>query len=120
MALNTLYNGIDAKVFEQIKALEMASKVWTRLEKTYEGTSTVKSAKLYMLKDKFANFKMKDDEFIPEMFYRLQVIVNDLKSLREDVKNKDFSLKFLMNLPKKFAILRKMIQREDLYKVTLN
>jgi hypothetical protein len=77
MALNTLYNGIGAK--------------------------------LYMLKDKFASFKMKDDESIPEMFYRLQVIVNDLKSLGENVKDKDFSHKFLMNLPKKFAILRKMI-----------
>jgi hypothetical protein len=63
---------------------------------------------------------MKDDESIPEMFYRLQVIVNDLKSLGEDVKDKDFSHKFLMNLPKKFAILRKMIQREGLDKVTPN
>jgi hypothetical protein len=27
MALNTLYNGIDAKVFEQIKDLEMASEL---------------------------------------------------------------------------------------------
>jgi hypothetical protein len=71
MALNTLYNGIDAKIFEQIKDLEMASEVWTRLEETYEGTSTVKSAKLYMLKDKFASFKTKDDESIPEMIYRL-------------------------------------------------
>jgi hypothetical protein len=50
MTLNTIYNGIDAKVFEQIKDLEKASEVWTRLEETYEGTSTVKSAKLYMLK----------------------------------------------------------------------
>jgi hypothetical protein len=73
-----------------------------------------------MLKDKFASFKMKDDESIPEMFYRLQIIVNDLKSLGEDVKDKDFSHKFLMSLPKKFAILRKMIQREGLDKVTPN
>jgi hypothetical protein len=71
MTLNTLYNGFDAKVFEQIKDLKKASEVWTRLEETYEGTSTVKSAKLYMLKDKFSTFKMKDDESIPEMFYRL-------------------------------------------------
>jgi hypothetical protein len=98
----------------------MASEVWTRLEETYEGTSTVKSAKLYMLKDKFTSFKMKDDESIPEMFYRLQIIVNNLKSLGEDVKDKDFSHKFLISLPKKFAILRKMIQREGLDKVTPN
>jgi hypothetical protein len=71
MAPNTIYNDIGSKVFEQVKDLERASEVWTRLEKTYEGATTVKSAKLYMLKDKLSNFKMKDDESIPEMFYRL-------------------------------------------------
>ena len=60
-------------MFEQIKDLEKASEVWVRLEETYEGTSMVKSAKLDMLKDKLSNFKMKDDESILEMFYRLQV-----------------------------------------------
>jgi hypothetical protein len=90
------------------------------LEETYEGTSTVKSAKLYMLKDKFSTFKMKEDESIPKMFYRLQVIANDLKGLGEDIKNKDFSHKFLMCLPKKFSTLRKMIFREGLDKVTPN
>jgi hypothetical protein len=48
MALNTIYNGIDLKVFEQIKDLKKASEVWTRLEETYEGTTMVKSAKLYI------------------------------------------------------------------------
>jgi hypothetical protein len=117
MAFNTLYHGFDAKVFEQIKDLEKASEVWTRLEETYEGTSIVKSAKLYMLKDKFSTFKMKDDESVPEMFYRLQVIVNDLKGLGKKVENKDFSHKFLMCLSKKFATLRRMIFREGLDKV---
>jgi hypothetical protein len=83
MALNIIYNGIDSKVFEQIKDLEKASEVWVILEETYEDTSTVKSVKLYMLKDKLSNFKMKDDESILEMLYRLQVIINDLKSLGE-------------------------------------
>jgi hypothetical protein len=58
MALNTIYNGIDSNVFEQIKDLEKASELWVRLEETYENTSTVKSTKLYMLKDKLSNFKM--------------------------------------------------------------
>jgi len=81
MALNTIYNGIDSKVFEEVKDLEKASEVWTRLEETYEGTTTVKSAMLCMFKDKLSNIKMKDDELIPEMFYRLQVIINDLNGL---------------------------------------
>jgi hypothetical protein len=71
MALNTIYNGIDSKVFEQVKDLEKDNEVWTRLKEIYEGTTTVKCAKFYMLKDKLSNFKMKEDESIPEMFYRL-------------------------------------------------
>jgi hypothetical protein len=120
MALNTIYNGIDSKVFEQIKDLVKASEVWMRLEETYEGTSTVKSAKLYMLKDNLSNFKMKDDESIPEMFYRLQVIINDLKSLGEKVKDEDFSYKFLMCLPKIFKTLRTIIFRGGLKDVSPN
>ena len=46
MALNTIYNAIDSKVFEQIKDYKRASEVWKRLEETYEGTPVVKSAKL--------------------------------------------------------------------------
>jgi len=114
MALNTIYNGIDSKVFEQVKDLEKASEVWTRLEETYEGTTTVKSAKLYMLKDKLSKFKMKDDESIPKMFYRLQVIINDLKGLGEKVKDEDFIHKFLMCLPKRFKTLRTIIFRGGL------
>ncbi|XP_066391972.1 protein pxr-1-like [Miscanthus floridulus] len=120
MALNTIYNGIDSKVFEQIKDLEKASEVWVRLEETYEGTSMVKSAKLYMFKDKISNFKMKDGESIPEMFYRLQVIMNDLKSLGEKVKDEDFSHKFLIYLPKRFETLRTIIFRGGLKDVTPN
>ena len=41
MALNTIYNGIGSKVFEQVKDVEKASEVWTRLEETYEGTTMV-------------------------------------------------------------------------------
>jgi hypothetical protein len=120
MALNTIYNGIDSKVFEQIKDLKKASEVWVRLEETYEGTSMVNGAKLYMLKDKLSNFKMKDDESIPEMFYRLQVIMNDLKSLGEKVKDEDFSHKFLMCLPKRFKTLRTIIFRGGLKDVSPN
>jgi hypothetical protein len=63
---------------------------------------------------------MKDDESIPEMFYRLQVIVNDLKSLGEKVKDEDFSHKFLMCLPKKFKTLRTIIFRGGLTGVSPN
>ena len=105
-ALNTIYNAIDSKVFEQIKDCERANEMWKRLEETYEGTPVVKSAKLYILKDKLTSLKMKEDESILEMFHRLQVIVNDLKALREKIKDDDVSHRFLMCLPPRFEMLR--------------
>jgi hypothetical protein len=73
-----------------------------------------------MLKDKLSNFKMRDDESIPEIFYRLQVIINNLKSLGEKVKDEDFSHKFLMCLSKKFKTLRTIIFRGGLTNVSPN
>ena len=96
MTLNTLHNAIDPKVFEQIKDCERANEVWRRLEETYESTPAVKSAKLYILKDKLISFKMKDDENILEMFHRLQVIMNDLKTLGEKINDDDVSYRFFV------------------------
>ena len=120
MALNTIYNAIDSNVFEQIKDCEKASEVWKRLEETYEGIAAVKSAKLYILRDKLTSFKMKDDESIPEMFHRLQVIVNDLKALGEKINDDDVSHWFLMCLPLRFETLRLIIIRGGLKQLTPN
>ena len=84
---------MDERIFEQIKNIKMAHEAWKKLEELFEGTQAVKGAKAYILNEKFASFKMKDDESVPEMFHRLQVLVNDLKALGEEVKDKDFSHK---------------------------
>jgi hypothetical protein len=36
------------------------------LEESFEGTQAMKGAKTYILKEKFASFKMKEDESVPE------------------------------------------------------
>ena len=51
------------------------------MEELFEGTQVVKGAKAYILKEKFASFKMKEGESVPKMFHRLQVHVNDLTKL---------------------------------------
>ena len=56
------------------------------MEESFESTQAVKGAKAYILKEKLASFKMKNDESVPEMFHRLQVLINDLKALGEEVK----------------------------------
>jgi hypothetical protein len=94
--------------------------VWKRLKETYEGTPVVKSAKLYILRDKLISFKIKDDESIPKMFHRSQVIVNDLKALGEKINDDDISHQFLMCLPPRFEILRLVIIRGELKEITPN
>ena len=74
------------------------------MEESFEGTQAIKGAKAYILKEKFASFKM-EDESVPEIFHRLQVLINDLKALGEEVKDKDFSHKFLRCLPSRFGTL---------------
>jgi hypothetical protein len=90
------------------------------LEETYEGTPVVKSAKLYILKDKLTSFKMKDDKNIPKMFHHLQVTVNDLKALGEKINNDNVSHQFLMCLPLRFEILTLLIIRGGLKEITSN
>ena len=67
------------KHFEQIKNIEMAHEAWKKLEESFEGTKAIKGAKAYILKEKFASFKMKEDESVLDMFHQMEVLVNDLK-----------------------------------------
>ena len=69
--LSAIHDAIDERTFEQIKNFEMAHEAWKKLEELFEGTQAVKGAKAYILKEKFTSFKMKDNESVPEMFYRL-------------------------------------------------
>ena len=80
----------------------------------------MKSAKIYILKYKLTSFKMKDDEGILEIFYRLQVIVNDLKALGEKINDDDVSYWFLMCLPPRFETLRLIIIRGGLKQLIPN
>jgi hypothetical protein len=111
---------LDERIFKQIKNIEIAHDAWKKLEESFEGTQAVKGAKAYILKEKFASFKMKEEENVPKMFHRLQVLVNDLKALREEVKDKDFSYKFLRCLPSRFGTLVTILVRSGLDKMTPN
>ena len=57
-------------------------------EESFEGTKAMKGAKAYILKEKIANFKMKEDESVLDMFHQMEVIVNDLKALGEKIEYK--------------------------------
>jgi hypothetical protein len=98
----------------------MAHEAWNKLEELFEGTQAVKGAKVNILKEKFASFKIKDDESVPDMFHRMEVLVNDLKALGEKVEDKNFSHKFLRCLPARFGMLVTLLIRTGLDTMTPN
>jgi hypothetical protein len=71
IALSAIHDALDERIFEQIKTIEMTHEASKKLEESFEGTQAVKGAKVYILKEKFTSFKMKEDESMPEMFHRL-------------------------------------------------
>ena len=55
-----------------------------------------------------------------DMFHRLQVLVNDLKALGEEVKDKDFTHKFMRCLPSRFGTLVTILVTSGLDTMTPN
>jgi hypothetical protein len=113
-ALSAIHDALDERTFKQIKNTKIAHDARKKLEESFEGTQAVKGAKAYILKEKFASFKVKEDKSVLEMFHRLQVLVNDLKALGGEVKDKDFSHKFLRCLPSRFGTLVTILVRSGL------
>jgi hypothetical protein len=120
IALSAIHDAIDERTFEQIKNIEMTHEAWKKLEESFESTKTIEGAKAYILNEKFASFKMKEDESTPDMFHRTEVLVNDLKTLGEKVEDKNFSHKFLRCLPARFGMLVTLLVRIGLDTMTPN
>ena len=55
--------------------------MWDRLQVIYEETSEIRETKANMLVFEYEAFKMKHDESISDMYARLTVLTNGLKSL---------------------------------------
>jgi hypothetical protein len=113
-AMNVLYDALNINEFNHIKNVTTAHDIWTKLMEIHEGTTIVKSAKLYVCKAKFEQFLMKEDESVSDMFNRLNEIVNELKGLGFNISDVDFTHKFLRTLPEKYDTIMTILVRSDL------
>jgi hypothetical protein len=113
-AMNVFYDALDTNEFNSIKNLTIAHEIWTKLMEIHEGTTIVKSAKLYVCKGKFEQFFMKEGESVFDLFKRLNEIENELKGLCFNVLDVDFTHKFLRSLLEKYDTIVTMLVRSDL------
>src|SRR6185312_5031325 len=57
--VNVLFSALDVTEFNRVKSLTNANDIWKKLMEIHESTSSVKEAKLYLLKGNFSEFTMK-------------------------------------------------------------
>ena len=114
IAISALHEALSDNVFEQVKNITIAHDAWKKLEESYEGDEDIKTAKAFILSEKLTSFKMKEDESVPEMFHRMESLINELKACGEVISDKHFNMKFLRCLPKRFDNMRSMLVKTTL------
>ena len=80
-AMNIMQCALHPTEFSRVSSCTTAKEMWDRLQVIYEGTSEVREAKANMLVFEYEAFKMKTDESISDMYARLTILTNGLKSL---------------------------------------
>jgi hypothetical protein len=85
-----------------------------KLIEAHESTLNVKSAKLFICKDKFEKFALLPNEELKDNFSHLNNIMNELKDLKFDVPDVDISHKFLRALSPKYETIVTLLVRSNL------
>jgi hypothetical protein len=113
-AMNVIISGLCIHKYHRVFKLETTHEMWGKLIEALEGTSNVKSVKLFVCKGKFEKFALLPNEELKESFSHLNNIVNGLKDLGFDVPKVDISHKFLRALSPKYETIVTLLVRSNL------
>jgi hypothetical protein len=91
---------LSREEYDRVEECTTAKGIWDALKIHHEGTSHVKEERIDMGVKKFETFEMKENETIDEMFARLTIIVNELRSLGKTYTTHERVRKILRSLPK--------------------
>ena len=96
-ALNAILKGLADSMFVKVMQSKTTKHAWERLKISYEGDQKVKKYKLQTYKGEFKSLKMKEEENIAEYLLRVYEIVNVIKGLGGEIKEKEVVEKNTMN-----------------------
>ncbi|KAG9442556.1 hypothetical protein H6P81_018410 [Aristolochia fimbriata] len=120
-ALNAIFFGVSLEEFNKMSAITSAKEAWESLEIHYEGTASIRIAKLQQLMTKFELIKMKDDETILEYDGKIRRLANEAKLLGDPFPENRLVRKVLRSLNKKFSVKAIVIaEANDIDKMTMN
>ena len=96
--MNIMQCALHPTEFSRVSSCTTAKEMWDKLQVIYEGTSEVRETKVNMLVSKYEAFHMKHDETIFEMYGRLNLLTNGLKSLGKSYIEYELVRKILPSL----------------------
>jgi len=93
---------LSREEYDRVEECTTAKEICEALKIHHKGTSHVKEERIDMGVKKFETFEMKENETIDEMFARLTIIVNELRSLGKTYTTHKRVRIFLRSLQKIF------------------
>jgi uncharacterized lipoprotein YehR (DUF1307 family) len=101
--VNVILGGLANPIFVKVMHCKSTKEIWDKLKIIYEGDGKVKQDKLQTHRGKFESLKMKEEENIAEYFQRVDEIVNSIRALGEEIKDKIIVQNVLRSLPMRYA-----------------
>jgi hypothetical protein len=69
------------EIFNQVFTLKTANEIWLKLHELHDDTSNVREQKHCLVLNEYNSFAMKENEFVRDMYSRLNLVINELNSI---------------------------------------
>ncbi|KAM2243929.1 hypothetical protein ACFX1S_010690 [Malus domestica] len=109
-ALSLIQGAITDELFPRIRNEKTAKGAWEILRREFRGDKKVRAVKLQAIRADFEYLRMNDVESLDDYLARFFEIVNNLKSLGEDVTEKRIVQKLLMSLGRRYKSIVSIIE----------
>ncbi|XP_021819121.1 uncharacterized protein LOC110761055 [Prunus avium] len=109
-ALSLIQGALTDELFPRIRNEKTAKGAWEILRREFRGDKKVRAVKLQAIRADFEYLRMNDVESLDDYLARFFEIVNNLKSLGEDVTEKRIVQKLLMSLSRRYKSIMSIIE----------
>ena len=101
-SLDAILSGLTNSVLVKVMKCKTSKHAWEKLIRVYEGAPKVKESKLQTYKGQFESLKLKEEENIAEYVLSVDEIVNAIRCIGGEIKEKEVVVKVLRTLPMKY------------------
>ena len=100
--MNVILGGLPESELVKVMHCTSTKEIWDKLKNVYEGDEKIKEAKLQTYRGQFEQLKMKENEDIASYFLCICNIVNTMRGIGENMKDKKVIQNILRSLPMRF------------------